>query len=290
MQLTIAHALGPADLGDGLDAALDRYVAWGIKSLDLGGAAGGKGVLDCSEADAQRIAAALDRRGLAVHGLTTPLFGEPVEAGEAVFRDRHAARIEHALRLAGILRPQTIGLQAAATERRRDLADALEYVDSQRPWLLPMYRDAIARIGAAGLAVTIANHAQHCILSAPPEVQRFFAALAPARALWAYDAVDLWQMGTFPTVEGYGPLAGWVGSYHVKGGLAARRSETLCWRSGLADASWPVVAITAAVLADGRCPTLCLEAPRGHRKPGYDYTDLTARDAAFLRTQFPALQ
>jgi sugar phosphate isomerase/epimerase len=287
--LTIVHDLADAELQAGADPAFDQYAALAVASLDLGRDAAGKGVLDLTPENARCIAAAMDQRGLALRGLSTPLFGDPVEAGEQVFLERHAARVDQALDLARLLRPRFIALRAAATERRRDLADAVEYVSSQRPWLIPLYREALGRITDAGFTASIENAGRNSILATPAEVQNFFTALAPAAAGLDFDPVNLWQAGTAPSVEVYQQFADCIDSLHVKGGLADRRSGTLCWRCGLADASWPVVDVIRAALSGPGCQAICLRAPQGHRKLGYDYTNLTARDIAFLRAQFPQL-
>jgi sugar phosphate isomerase/epimerase len=283
--LTILSSLAGPDF----EPALDRHVAWGIKNLDLHDAIYGKSVMDLTEAQAQRAAEALARRDLHVHALGTTLFQEQVEAGERVFREGHAARVEQVLRVAQILKPRRIDLRAACTERRREVASAVAYIEAQRPWLLPLYREAASAIRAAGFDAGIANHADHCILATPAEVLAFFAALDHAQIDFVFDPVDFWRMGTMPTPEACQPLAHLVGVCAVKGGLADRRSGSLCWRCGLADASWPVTPITRSVLSAGRCAAVSLKTPHGHRKLGYDYHDLAARDVQFLHAQFPEL-
>ena len=275
--------------GPDFDAALDRCVAWGIKSVDLHDGIYGKAVLDLTAAEARRAAEALAQRNLQVYCLSTPLFSEAVEAGEQVFRERHAGRVGEALRLAEVLKPKRIGLHAAATQRRREVPDAIDYLQTHRPWLMPLYREALAVIRGAGFAAGIANHGRNCVLATPAEVLGFFAAVDPGQTSFIFDPVELWQMGSLPTLEACRQMAPLIGCYRVKGGLADRRSGSLCWRSGLADASWPVVPITSAVLTDASCEAICLRGPTGHRKLGYDYHDLTGRDVQFLHAQYPQL-
>ena len=77
---------------------------------------------------------------------------------------------------------------------------------------------------------------------------------------------------------------------HLKGGQSDRPGGAPKWSSSLADASWPVLDVVRAVVADGVSPVICLNPSHGERKPGYDYTDVVARDVDFLRRNIPEIE
>ena len=103
-------------------------------------------------------------------------------------------------------------------------------------------------------------------------------------------------MGTFPTLEVYRRLRPLIAMVHVKGGAAeapaapGQPDGPLKWRTALADASWPVLDILRAVVADGVSPVICLNPSHGERKTGYDYTDVVGRDIEFLRRNIPEIE
>jgi hypothetical protein len=175
-------------------------------------------------------------------------------------------------------------LLAARTKRRPELDDAIDYVSARHGWLLDLYREAIDRITKAGFRATIENEAHACILSKPDEVLSFFEILDHGDDVClTWDVQNLWQMGTYPSVQVYEQLRDLIGYYHLKGGIACEGNEDLCWRSALEDASWPVVEITRQVVEDGVSPIICLNPSHGQSRPGVDDADVTQRDLSFVR-------
>jgi hypothetical protein len=283
-QLTVLNVMaGPA-----LEASLDRQREWGLDLLDLKAIAGTP-IAELTPAEAERVRAAADARGQSVHILSTGLFGSDVEEGEAAFRERHLPALENALRIAPILGPERIRLLAAGCGLRADLCDAVAHVVHRRPWLIELYREAVDRITEAGFEAVIENEVGHCIFGSPQEILAFFDALErPARARLIWDIQNLWQMGTFPSLQVYRILRPLIGSVHAKGGRAEHPGGPLRWKADLPEASWPVVPILSAAVADGVTPVVCLNPSHGEAPPGYepDY----ARDLQFLRQQIPGIQ
>lgn len=280
-RLTILNSMAGTDFA----AALDKHVDWGLVDVDLKDAIFGKGVADLTPDEAARAARLIEDRGLTVHCLSTGLFFAEVERGEAEFRARFVDPLDDLIAVAHALRPRLVRLLAARTARRDELAHVGEYLSDDRPWLMPLYREAIGRLHDAGLSVTVENEVGGCILSTPEEIRWFFDALDAPDVCLTWDVQNLWQMGTYPTTEAYESLRDLIGYYHLKGGRSEPGSSDLKWRSSLADASWPVAKITRRVVADGVSPVMCLNPSHGAAKPGYDYTGIVARDITYLRSE-----
>lgn len=278
--LTILNAMAGPDFL----AALDQHVSWGITHLDLKDDIWGKVLLALSEDEARQAAEAISQRGLTVYCFSTVLFQPEVERGEAEFRRTEMAQFDHLISLARILRPQVIRLLAAQTTRRAELDNAFPYLHAQHPWVILLYGEAVDRLAEAGFQVTIENEPGGCIFARPREIVDFFAALGRRdRVCFTWDAQNLWQLGAFPTLEVYRQLQPLIGYFHVKGGQHDGTSLALRWSTVLEDASWPVLEITRQLIADGVSPVICLNPPHGAEKAGYDYTEITNRDLAFLR-------
>ncbi len=276
--------------GNDFPAALATHQAWGIRTLDLKGRIFGKSLLELTDGEAEQAAQLIRERGMTVYCLSTTLFHADVEAGEAVFRHDQLGGVSRAIALAHIFQPSVIRLLAARTCRRAGFDYSITYLQQKHPWLIPLYREAVDQIAAAGFHTTIENEVAPCILATPAEVVDFFAALQrPDTAHFTWDVQNFWQCGTFPAVEVYAALKPLIGYYHVKGGQTGDDGHTLQWASTLEDAAWPVVEITRQVVADGVSPVICLNPSHGQARPDYDYTDLYKRDIDFLRWQIPEI-
>jgi hypothetical protein len=279
-RLTMLNSMASADFA----TALDKHVAWGLSDLDLKECIFGKDVVDLTDQEAARAAEMIRERGLSVWCMSTQLFHEDVEAGEAVFAAKHLGRVADALRVARILRPHFVRLLGAKTRRREQAGDCMDYLRSEHSWLLPMYAEAVDRIHSAGFHATVENEAVACILATPAEVKGFFAGIGrPGKVCFTWDAQNLWQMGTFPTMAVYEELRPLIGYYHVKGGQTDGAAHTLVWRSSLEEASWHVAGITRRVIADGVSPVICLNGSHGKRKPDARAEDVTQGDLGYLK-------
>jgi sugar phosphate isomerase/epimerase len=280
--ITMLNSMADKDF----ETALDRHVEWGLTHLDIKDSVFGKGVVDLTDAEAQRAAELIRERGLSVYCMSTQLFHDDVEVGEAAFREAHLGPLDRAITIAKIFQPDLFRLLSARTTRRGELTDSIGYLQGKHPWVIQSYRAAVERLAAAGLRVTVENECHANIHSTAQEVVDFFAELDCGDAVnLTWDVQNMWQMGTFPTMEGYRQLQPLLAYFHLKGGQAGEGTTELRWRSSLEDASWPVREITQQVVADGVSPVICLNGSHGKPKDGYDYSNVTARDLAFVRDE-----
>jgi len=271
--------------------SLDIQKSWGIRQLDVRGGVFGKSFLDLNERETADAVEAIRARGLETYCLSSGLFFDDLEKGEAHFRERHLGQVDRLIEAANQFEPRVVRLLSARFGDRREVADSVAYIESRYPWLLSLYREAIDRIREAGHRVTIENEVHGCILSTPEEILAFFDALdRKGDASFTYDVQNLWVMGTFPSMDVYEKLAPLIGYYHLKGGMAGEDGQTLQWSSSLEDASWPVVEMTKRLVEDGRSPAICLNPSHGAQKEGYDYSDVNKRNLDFLRDRVPGLQ
>jgi len=251
----------------------------------------GKGIVDLTEDEAKRAAKLINGRNLSVYCFSTGLFHGDIESREEKFREDYLTKIEHVIEIAQILQPQMIRLLAAQTSRRENVENSIEYICSNHPWLIPLYGEAIDIIYSSSFKATIENETGNCIFSNPEEIIAFFEQLdRQEKVCFTWDVQNLWQMGTYPTMEVYKKLKNLIGYYHLKGGQQDDESNQLRWRSTLKDASWPVVEITRQVVADGVSPVICLNSSHGKTKEGYDYSDITKRDLDFIREMIPEVK
>jgi len=289
VRVTMLNSMASRDLPE----AMDRHVAWGIELLDLKDALFGKRVMDLSDAEAARVADMARQRGLEVYCLSTHLFGGDVEAaGRAGFESDHLGGVDRAVQIARILKPRLIRLLAAAGSSRAAYGTCAEYLQAESPWLIDMYGEAVERIAAAGFRATIENEVGRCILRTPRDVADLFAALGrPGEVCFTWDVQNLWQTGTFPTLEACERLADLTGYLHLKGGRHEEGDpeRRLTWRSSLAEASWPVVEVTRRVLAAGRCPVVCLNPSHGRLRQEGAGGDFAKQDLDFLHREIPEI-
>lgn len=270
--------------GREFEAALDRHVKWGLQWLDLKDCIFGKSIVDLTDQELSLASRLISERGLRVYALSTSLFAENLEAGEDVFRDRHLSALPRVLEIARELSPTVIRLIAASTTRRQTVTDAISYAKTESPWLFGLYDEAIAQIAEAGFTTVIENESTGSLLSNPQEVLDFFASLRNSKqAMFTWDVVNMWQVGTFPTLEVYEALKPVMGYIHLKGGQSEGSSRLLKWKSPLDEASWPVREITERVAQDGNCRMICINPPHGELRPGVDPSGWVVRDIQYLK-------
>lgn len=268
-------------------ASLDIQKSWGIKLLDLRADIYGKSFMNLEDAEIEAAAAEIRTRGMSVYCLSSGLFYDDLNKGEAHFREHHLGQVDRLIRAANRLEPAVVRLLSARFHEREQVADSIPYVQEHYPWLIPMYREAIDRLHAAGHEVTIENEAKNCIMATPGEIVYFFDVLDRGdKTSFTFDVQNIWKMGTFPTMDVYRELAPLIGYFHLKGGMAGDDGVTLKWKSSLEDASWPVVEMTAALIRDGRVQVICLNPSHGEDKDGYDYRELNKRNLDYLRDRF----
>jgi len=284
--LTILNAMAAKDF----EQSLDRHVEWNLKKLDLKDGIFGKGVLDLTDDDAAKAAKLIAERHLSAYCMSTGLFFDDVEKGEAHFRKEHLGKVARAVEIARILKPRFIRLLAARSAKRAEFSDGVEYIRKTVPWLISLYREAVSQIAAAGFDATIENEVHGCLLTNADEVAAFFAELGKGvKVSFTWDVQNMWQMGTFPSLAVYKKLKPLMGYFHLKGGMTDGGKE-MKWASSLEDASWPVLETTRQVVKDGRSPVICLNPSHGAPKPGYDYTDVVRRDIDYLRKNVEGIE
>ena len=135
----------------------------------------------------------------------------------------------------------------------------MSYLKRSQPWVIEMYREAIQKVTDAGFLVTIENECHDCLFSRTDEILGFFQELNCGDAVnLTWDVQNLWQMGTFPSIEVYQQLKPLIQYYHVKGGQAENEGG----------------------------PVICLNGSHGERKAGYDYDNVTERDLKYMDRLF----
>lgn len=286
MQITMLNAMAGPDF----EQAAARHAALGLKWLDLKDGLWGESVDHLCLENAHRAAKIARAYHLNVHCLSSSVGFSPLDEGEEAFRARHWATLDHVLRVAEILNPQVVRLLGAQAIPPPGEATVMPFVERRFPWVFGAYREMIDGIQDAGFAVGIENEAYDCVLASVPDIQRFFALTAPeGKGRFIYDVQNLWQMGSFPSLEAYWQLKPLIGGLHLKGGRRGD-GQTLKWASALEDASWPVSEIVNAVAAEGAVPVLCLNPSHGEKPEGFDTWEIAQRDVAFLRREIPMIE
>ena len=264
--------------------ALDRFAEWGLEVVDLKDHIFHKTIGELTEAEADAAADALRQRKLGVYCFSTGLFHDEIEKGEAYFRTHHLDRVAGIVKCAERLRPTMIRLLAARYSPEDD-SDSMNFIRRKAPWLIPLYREAIDIIHAAGFQATIENESHNCIFSEPGEIIGFFDELdRSGKVHFTYDVQNLWQMGTFPSMRVYEALRPLIGFLHLKGGQHGADGTALEWKSALEDASWPVADIVKQAVRDGVSPVICLNPSHGKVKDGYNYDRMPQRDLDFAKS------
>ena len=287
IRLTMLNVMGGAEF----PSALDTHVQWGVGLLDLKDCIFGKGIADLDGRELHDAKRLIDQRGLQTYCLSSVLFVGEVEQGEEFFTREYLGRLPRLIEIATVLRPRFIRLLAAQTARRGDFTDSTDYLRRSHPWVFDVYGRAIDLIHAAGFEATIENETHRCIWARPAEIVSFFNELARPQAVkLTWDIQNLWQCGTFPSLDVYRQLRPLIAFIHVKGGQGETPGGPLKWSSSLEDASWPVAEIIKEVAADGVSPVICLNPSHGSPRPGVDYSNVFKGDIDFLRLAIPEIE
>jgi sugar phosphate isomerase/epimerase len=265
------------------EQALDQFQAWGLTVVDLKNGIYGEAVERLTPAQAVAAAHAMQLRGLQAYCLSTELFHDDLEKGEEHFRQHHLARVDQAIEVARHLKPSIIRLLSARVASGGDSLNRSARIADNEPWLLSLYQEAIDRIADAGFMVTIENEAHRNIWTNPQEIIDFFYRLnRPGRVHFTYDVQNLWQMGTFPTIEVYRQLRPLIGFLHLKGGKQGELGNALKWRSTLEEADWPVEVIVRAAIVDQCSPVICLNPSHGQSQEGQNTSDIVEKDLQYV--------
>lgn len=266
---------------------LERQKALKLQFLDLKDGLFGKTVEQLDENEAQRAAALIEEFGLQIHCFSTSIGHSKLENSttETDFRTQHESALQNAICAAKIMRPRVIRLLVPRFPANRNGEIAVARLMREFPWLLGVYRDWIDQIAAAGFGILIENEARGCLLGSVADIKTFFEALNRPAARFTYDVQNLWQSGVFPSLEVYRALKPLIGALHLKGGRGDENGE-LKWAAPLDEASWPVLPIVRAIVADGVAPFICLNPSHGQKPEGWDNWQIAQREIAFLRREF----
>jgi sugar phosphate isomerase/epimerase len=287
VKMTMLNSMAAIDFVE----SLEKHKEWGLTELDLKDRIFDKSVIELTDSEALQAKEEISKRGLSVYCMSTGLLHDDIEKGEQHFREQHLDKISDTLRIAHILKPAVIRLLSAKSSLRNTFDNSVDYVEKQHPWLLAVYREAIDAIHDAGFAVTIENEHRDNIFSSPEEITGFFDLLdRKEKVTFTYDVQNLWEMGTYPTLEAYRKLSGYIGYFHLKGGQSSEPGAGLEWKSALDDATWPVIEITRQAIADGVSPVICLNPSHGKKIENYDYSDMAKRDLDFIRKQISEVE
>jgi sugar phosphate isomerase/epimerase len=283
--LTVLNSMG----GGTVEESFDQHLAWNLRTLDLKDALYGKTVEQLTIAEADQILEAAESRGLSINTLSSGLFYGDIEQGEVAFRETYFPKLNTLLDNARTLQPSQVRLLMATSSKREEILNSTVYLEARHPWVFDVYQEAVERIHSAGFHTVLENEVHNCLFARTEEIARFFQTLDCGDALsLTWDVQNLWQMGTFPSLDVYRDLRPYLGMIHVKGGRTDVPGGALKWRSGLEEASWPVIDIVNAVVTDGKSPVICLNSSHGESTPGYspDYE----RDLTFLRSNVKQME
>lgn len=273
--------------GPDFPAALQRQAALGLTLLDLKDSIWDQTIEQLDEATAKRAAALCRENGLGVDCFSTGI-GRARLTEESAFRTAFEPALERALCSAKILRPRTFRLLMPMVEAEK--GDAFERMQREWPWVIGVYREWVDRIAGAGLKPILENETHDCSFNTPADITGFFTALDRPAARYTYDVQNLWQNGTFPSLEIYRRLRPFMGALHLKGGRSEAPGGPLVHAAPLEEASWPVLEIVRAVIADGITPVICLNPSHGAQPPGWDIWETACRDLAFLRREISEVE
>lgn len=289
-----SHRLAVLNVMAGRDfaAALDQHVRWGLAVLDLKDQIFGHRIEELPLDDAGRADGLIRERGLRVETFSTVLFHRDVAGGAAVFADDRA-KLEHALRVADVLRPRAIRLlmpvYRGAVGRSGEAGGTLAQVRSEHGYVIDLLGAAVERIAAAGFRTVIETEPQDPIAATTGELLELFGVLGRREVLGlTWDVQNLWCAGVPPTVRSYRELRPIIDMLHLKGGIADPATGRLRYASYLDNASWPVREVVGAAIADGVSPVICINP--SHGADGGFYQRDFGREIAFLRGCFAEIE
>lgn len=283
VQLTMLNSMADVDFGK----SLAMHVEWDISHLDLKDCIFGKSISDLSDEESRQAKEMIDKHNLLTWCFSTHLFYDYIEKGEQFFREQHIKKLDRILEIAQIIGPRYIRLLSVRIQNRGAAKNSTDCILKKNPWLIKLYREAIDKISEKGFSATVENEVGDAILTNPEAVVDFYEELdRHSLVSYTWDVQNMWQMGTFPSMDVYRKLRPVIGYYHIKGGEAEYGQGPLKWNVFCKDASWPVLEITKAVVADGVSPVICLNPSHGARKPDYDYTAGVKTDIDFIRANF----
>jgi len=282
VRLTVLNSMA----GTEFEQALDQQIAWGIRTLDLKNHIYDKSIDELLPDDAQKAARAIAERNLDVTTLSTGIFYGDIEQGEAAFREQFQASLDCIVSIGSIFKPLNVRLLSAKSSKRNTFSNSVAYIQEHHPWLLPLYREAIHRLHDAGFFVVIENEVHSTIFTRPQEIVDFFDVVdCSGKVGFTWDISNLWEEGTFPTLQVYQQLKPLISLIHLKGSKdVVQDGVTKRFASSLEDASWNVLELVQAAINDEVSPVICLNPAHGARSASYNHSlDNYYQDILYLR-------
>jgi sugar phosphate isomerase/epimerase len=283
-----------------LPRAVSQLAELNIRQLDLKTSIFGRAIEDLEDQQREQLAQLIADSGSSVYCFSSTLGHRDVCAvDERAFRAEMETGIANMIATAQTVRPAKVRLLSCWVGEHRNEPDQLAAIERHAPWVVAAYRDAIDQIADAGLAPTIENE-PNTILASPGGTVAFFERLERPAATYTWDVQNMWQSGSYPSLEAYRTLRPIMDYFHLKGGRSADGAPgPLDFRCPLEQASWPVREILDAVLADDASPVICLNPSHGAMPENYEFGSLdnraammrteALRDVAYLRINFGAI-
>jgi sugar phosphate isomerase/epimerase len=278
-RIAILNGMADSDF----ERSLDLQKSWGIIDLDLKDSIFGKSLIELTDEEALRACAMIQERGLRTYCLSTNLFHDDLLKGEAKFGDDNLSKVPKIIALAKLLKPRFVRLLPARLVQRAEIIDSIAWTKKNAPWMFNQYQQAISLIHQAGFEATIENEVYGCIFGNPGEILEFFDTLGnDSKASFTWDIQNLWQSGTFPSLDLYRQLKPLINYVHVKGGIKKPDTGELAWASSLEEASWPVKEIIREVVRDSLSDVICINPSHGAWRPGFNIQKVTRQDVSLL--------
>jgi hypothetical protein len=294
IELTMLTEMISSDLEEAIPELKRIAIGW----LDLKGGIFGKSIENLDPQDAERLAHLLEDTETRAYCFSSVLGHRNVSrVSESEFRGELLTGVSRIVETAKFVQPQLVRLLGCAFDGRKNWEDANDYLERHAPWVYSAYQEAVDVLADAKLTVTVENE-PGSIFGTSAETVGFFDRLGRGgKAFFTWDVQNMWQSGTYPTIEVYDRLRPTTNYVHLKGGKGTPESpRVMAYRSLLEDAGWPVKQIVQRVIDDGVSPVLCLNCSHGGPAEDYPLADIwgtprvaaeeARRDVAFLRRTF----
>ena len=278
--------------GQDLEQVVKELPEFGIELIDLKRGVFGHAIESLDDTARNRLAALLEQSSVENYSFSSNVGYVNISTmTETEFRTHLNDGVSNMLKSLRVVRPTMIRLLACSFDNRAEWDNSNEFLERHAPWVYSAYDEAIARINDAGIIATIENE-PNTIFSNPTETIGFFDRLARREKVgFTWDIQNMWQSGSFPTVESYRLLKPIINYVHTKGGRGSEEAPNLLtWRSSLEDASWPVREILAEVLTDNPDAVICVNTSHGKVQNATDSVDRfklgrdeARRDITFLQ-------
>jgi sugar phosphate isomerase/epimerase len=286
-------------LGKDLEKVSHELPEIGLSLLDLKRHVFGHAIEEMDDTARDKLAVLMDQSDIEIFSFSSTCGYQNVSTtSERDFRDHLTRGVDNMLETLSIVRPTMVRLLACSFDVREAWDESNAYLEQHAPWVYDAYDDAIERIAEAGVAVTIENE-PNTILSNPQETVGFFDRLRTRdRVGFTWDIQNMWQSGSYPTVEAYQVLRPVINYVHTKGGQGTYEGpELLTFRSPLETATWPVREILGEILEHDSNSVICINTSHGKVPAGAppleraDRGRMEAlRDIAFLRDTFGEIE